>query len=149
MAGDEKNTRRRVALRLSVGGKAGSGFLSRAFVLCRLRICASLCGARFFFSFSRGLLGPKHVEVHEMRAEFVVDGFGEELPGVCRIGSGVGCSLPQNCLSRRKQLTEQSRFSSTARHQEALPKVRGISSRIEQAGFRAHEGSMTVCSHPL
>ena len=48
-------------------------------------------------------LGPKHVEVHEMRAGFVVDGFGEELPGVCRIGSGVGCSLLRNCLSRRKQ----------------------------------------------
>ena len=78
---DEKNTRRRVALRLSVGGKAGSGFLSRAFVLCRLRICASLCGARFFFSFSRGLLGPKHVEVHEMRAEYVFVGFGEGLQG--------------------------------------------------------------------
>ena len=75
----KKNTRRRVALRLSVGGKAGSGFLSRAFVLCRLRICASLCGARFFFSFSRGLLGPKHVEVHEMRAKYVVVGFGKEL----------------------------------------------------------------------
>ena len=71
----------RVALRLSVDGKAGSGFLSRAFVLCRLRICASLCGARFFFSFSRGLLGPKHVEVHEMRAEYVVVGFGEGLQG--------------------------------------------------------------------
>ena len=81
VVGDEKNTRRRVALRLSVGGKAGPGFLSRAFVLCRLRICASLCGARFFFSFSRGLLGPKHVEVHEMRAEYVVVGFGEELQG--------------------------------------------------------------------
>ena len=76
-----KNTRRRVALRLGVGGEAGSGFLSRAFVLCRLRICASLCGARFFFSFSRGLLGPKHVEAHEMRAEYVAAGFGEELQG--------------------------------------------------------------------
>ena len=47
----------------------------------RLRICASLCGARFFFSFSRGILGPKHVEVHEMRAGFEVDGFSEELQG--------------------------------------------------------------------
>ena len=37
--------------------------------------------ARFFFSFSRGLLGPKHVEAHEMRAKYVAVEFGEEFQG--------------------------------------------------------------------
>ena len=35
------------------------------------------------------------------------------------------------------------------KQQEALPKVREGRSRIEQADFRAHEGSMTLCSQEV
>ena len=85
----------------------------RSLPVANLRFSVRRAFLLFLFALALGTYG-KHVEVHEMRADFVVDGFGEELPGLCRIGSGVGCSLPRNCLSRRKQLAEQSRFSSTS-----------------------------------
>jgi hypothetical protein len=41
------------------------------------------------------------------------------------------------------------RSLSRPKQQEARPKVRGRKSRIEQADFGAHEGSMTLCSQEV